>query len=244
MRLGIVPYLNTRPLVYGLEGEIYQATPARLPSLASEEDIILAPVVAAFEDPSWCLLEGVGIGSFGPAETVRLFFNHPEITIQKIKKIALDIESKTSNMLLKTLMHFYYKIPQEKVAYLMEGNDVEAVLRIGDKAWEESATSGNIDLGEIWTDWTTLPFVFACWMTKNRELGKEWKPKLIAQAQQNLEFLKKLAETVPAENRERTLNYWRRLCYELGEKQKEAIQLFQRYWSYLTQQRAQPIQWI
>src|SRR3989338_9863397 len=239
MRLGIVPYMNCKPLVHGLFCEIYKAPPAQLPHLAGPDDIILAPIVAAFEDPALHLLEGVGIGSFGPVDTVKLFFNKQanvipaEAEIQCLKNIqtiSLDTESKTSVALLKILLH------DQKVAATFWSCDTpcDASLLIGDKVWEQGDKPA-LDLGQAWTEWTGLPFVFACWMTKNPEIGREWKSKLTIQTKKNLENLEKIS-TDP-----KLLKYWRQLVYEVGPKQKEGIPLFQKYWAELEHKKALPL---
>src|SRR3989338_4853309 len=96
MKLGVVPYLNCIPLIDGLEIPIFKSPPATLAKQASAEDIILAPIVQAFEEPGWFLLANCGIGSWGPVETVRFF-------LEDSGPLELDVESKTSVALLKIL---------------------------------------------------------------------------------------------------------------------------------------------
>lgn len=234
MRLGVVPYLNCLPLVSGFPCEIYSAPPAQLATLAKPDDIILGPIVTAFSDPSWYLLEGVGIGSFGPVDTVRLFFNNKDITIQNINKIYLDNESSTSAALLKVLLTNCYQRLLAEIQFFTDRPDsAEGTLMIGDKVWEQDGNLTSLDLGKAWTDFTGLPFVYACWMTKNRGLAEEWRPKLICQAKNNLGHLEELAQNIPEEKRGKVLSYWRHLCYEMGPEQKKGIQLFQKYWSQI-----------
>ena len=109
---------------------------------------------------------------------------------------------------------------------------------IGDKVWEENPDQPSLDLGEVWTKWTKLPFVFACWMTKNPALGKQWKPILIETAKSNLQNLEKISQET------HLLKYWRKLCYDLGEPQKRAVALFQRYWNELTGTFPSELRWI
>ena len=137
MKLGIVPYLNCTPLVDGLKCPTYKAPPALLATQAAPEDLILAPIVQAFEEPGWHLMEGCGIGSFGPVDTVKLFFNWDtpsnvipaKAGIQDLLKtldprfrgddniahgnddlrIYLDTESKTSVNLLKVLLQYRWE---------------------------------------------------------------------------------------------------------------------------------------
>ncbi|MDP2599726.1 MAG: MqnA/MqnD/SBP family protein [Deltaproteobacteria bacterium] len=253
MKLGSVPYKNAIPLTAYLDCDIYWAPPSQLPRLAGPDDIILAPIVAAFEDPSLYILEGVGIGSFGPVDTVKLFFNKTT-DVKNIRTISLDTESKTSVALLKILLHYWTKDngqgtmdqKQKSCRSMVHGpwsfvhsSDVlcDAALLIGDKVWEQGDKPA-LDLGQAWTEWTGLPFVYACWMTKNQIIGKEWKQKLITQAQKNLENLEKIS-TDP-----KLLKYWRQLVYEVGPKQKEGIQLFQKYWWELEKKEIFPLKWI
>ena len=241
MRIGTVPYLNSVPLVKGLECEIYKAPPSELVRIAKPDDIILAPVVAPFLDPSLYMLEGVGIGSFGPVETVKLFFNKPGITIDNLKTISLDTESTTSVALLKVLLKYKYQKAIQEVSH----TSCDAYLMIGDKVFEQNVPGTFcLDLGQEWTEWTDLPFVYACWMTQNRAIGEEWKTKLVEQAANNLENLEKLAEEIPYGRREKILKYWRQLRYEVGPPQKKAIAVFQQHWANLEKKPVLPLNWI
>lgn len=232
MRIGTVPYLNALPLIHGLKATIFSAPPAQLAQLAYADDIILAPVALPFHDPSWYLLQGPVIGSFGRVETVKLFIKESAQTIEKINKIHFDSESLTAATLLKILL-------QNSLVPTQGG-----YLLIGDKVWEDNSGLPSVDLGEVWTKWKGLPFVWACWMTKSPAIGREWKEKLTAQADQNLGNLEKLSEALPSHRCPNPIAYWKNLRYFLGAGQKQAVEAFQKEWSQLTGRPRVPLQWI
>lgn len=240
MRLGIVPYSNCLPLVHGIACEIFKAPPSRLAEEAGPDDIIMAPIVTPFFDPSWHLLEGAGIGSFGPVETVKLFYRKNGATIQNIKLIYSDSDSLTSLNLLKILLQYRFERDLAGIAFSNDRHhaDVEGALLIGDKCWLEEAFTPSLDLGACWSEWTDLPFVYACWMTKNRAVGLEWKERLVKQAQSNLRNLENISQEPSL------LQYWKKLHYDLGEPQKEAVALFQKYWASLNGKPLSPLQWV
>ncbi|MBI2980800.1 MAG: menaquinone biosynthesis protein, partial [Deltaproteobacteria bacterium] len=198
MRLGAVPYLNALPLTHGLPWEVRRAPPAALDRLLKigELDLATAPIVTLFENPDYSLVPEVAIACRGPVKSVRLIFQKEGMTLGDVGSIYLDMESKTSAMLLKILLHFKYKMNLEKIRFdhPLPGPDPDAVLLIGNKAMTcgtgdspagapppaqlhcrgmaaRQDPSQSLDLGEEWTSWTGLPFVFAAWLgpVKNLE---------------------------------------------------------------------------
>lgn len=250
MRLGIVPYLNAFPLVYGLECEKFVAPPAKLAQMAASEDIVLAPIVAAFQDDSWHLIDGIGIGSFGPVETVKLVFKNTSTTIENVRSIYMDEESQTSKALLKIILRNFYHRSLDSILFLNQVEDADGALLIGDKVWSLKGTwnmehrTWNSDLGEIWTTWTHLPFVYACWMTRSRETGEKWKKVLLNQAQKNLENLPPLVPKVPKNNCPDLLAYWKRLRSIIDEEGKKGVELFQKMWCELENKPCLPLKWL
>jgi chorismate dehydratase len=86
-----------------------------------------------------------------------------------IRKLALDIGSRTSAALAQILLRKRYGIepalaplPLDQPA---EGIDADAVLLIGDRAMRACLPGFDhaYDLGADWQDWTGLPFVYAFW---------------------------------------------------------------------------------
>lgn len=113
-RLGLVSYLNSRPIGYGLlrgrqkgRFEIVQAIPSELADAlrAGSLDLALVPSVeyarARIAGADASIVPGVAIGSLGPAKSVLLFSRVP---VDRIGSIALDVSSRTSAALLRLLL--------------------------------------------------------------------------------------------------------------------------------------------
>ncbi len=178
IRVGIVNYFNTRPLIYGLERapisdmiELKGDYPARLAEmlLSDEIDVGLIPVAVIPQLPSYHIIGDHCIGTEGEIASVALF---SEVPMEEIKTIYLDYQSRTSVALLKYLAKDYWGIDPEFVQavnedYRKEIKGTTAGLVIGDRAFEQRKISTFIyDLGSEWKKITGLPFVFAAWISK------------------------------------------------------------------------------
>jgi chorismate dehydratase len=116
IRVGIVGYLNTRPLIFGLKIppvssliEIIEDNPARLAEMLkkSEIDLGLIPVASIPELPEHYLVGDHCIAAEGEAATVCLF---SEVPLHEIRTVFLDYQSRTSVELLKWVMREYWDI--------------------------------------------------------------------------------------------------------------------------------------
>ena len=94
VKIGAVNYLNTTPLVYGLEtlaphAEVVYDLPSRLADrLASAElDVALIPSIEYFQNPSYTVVSDACIGCRGPVLSVKLFSRTP---VDRIRTLALD----------------------------------------------------------------------------------------------------------------------------------------------------------
>src|SRR5688500_8127673 len=106
VRLGAVSYLNTRPLVHGLDGrtDLFAMrfdVPAQCAALLHEGriDLGLIPAVEYLRG-DYRIVPDVAIGSDGPVASVALFTTVP---IRDIRTLALDISSRTSVALTRIL---------------------------------------------------------------------------------------------------------------------------------------------
>lgn len=175
IRVGVVNYLNTRPLLYGLERPpasdliiLRGDYPARVAErlVAGEIDMGLVPVAALPDLPSCQIVGTHCIGTEGEIASVALF---SEVPLQEIETVYLDYQSRTSVALLRFLMREYWDIhPQiiqaENEDYRHQLTGTTAGLVIGDRAFEQRKQSTFIyDLGSEWRKITGLPFVFAVW---------------------------------------------------------------------------------
>src|SRR5436190_5426856 len=110
IRVGIVNYLNTKPLIYGLQKkpvsdmiELIGAYPAKLAQMLADDeiDVGLIPVAAIPHLASYHIVGNYCIGTEGEIASVCLF---SEVPMHKIEKIYLDYQSRSSVALLKWLM--------------------------------------------------------------------------------------------------------------------------------------------
>lgn len=182
VRIGAVEYLNTKPLIHKLDrlapdAELILDLPSRLADrlAAGTIDVGLIPVIEVFRGNGYTVLPDIAIASAGPVLSVTVFSRVPW---NQMRSLALDEGSRTSAALAEVLLRRRYERTVELRPFLMnqpaEECDADAVLLIGDRAMR-AALPGypySYDLGQEWTEWTGLPFVYAVWAVRpGVELG-------------------------------------------------------------------------
>lgn len=184
-------YLNTAPLVEGLEHvqglTLVPTVPSRIASMvtAGDADIGLASIIDA-ADPALALLPAGMIGCDGPTLTVRLFSTVPW---NQVNELCADTDSHTSVVLAQLILRSKFNITPRVRAFDARERVVVSspsqsstldeawpatLLLIGDKVVTDSPPAVRypyqIDLGEAWKEWTSLPFVYAMWMCRRADL--------------------------------------------------------------------------
>ena len=173
IRLGAVSYLNTRPLVYGLEDQTSRFhlrfdVPAKCAELlhANEVDLGLIPSIE-YPGHDYRIVPGVSIASDGPVASVAIFSKVPT---RDIRSIALDTSSRTSIALLRVLCARWFEIEPRLVSMPPDLDrmmrECDAALVIGDNALfadHDALGLEKVDLGEEWIGMTGRPFVYAFW---------------------------------------------------------------------------------
>jgi len=178
IRVGVVGYLNARPLVHGLDArpELFSLqydVPARCAALLHERsvDLALLPVIEYLRRPDYRVVPDIAVASNGPVASVALFTTRPTTAI---RSIAIDSSSRTAVALLRVLCAQWFDIEPK---FVTMHPDLQAMLKrcdaallIGDVALftehETVVDLDKIDLGEEWTAMTGLPFVFAVWSAR------------------------------------------------------------------------------
>jgi len=176
IRVGAVNYLNTRPLVYGLDRhadsiQLVFDLPSRLADAlaAGGYDVALIPSVEALLQPGYTIVSDACIACRGPVMSVKLFFRVPAADV---RTLALDEGSRTSAALAKILLWEQYRVqPQLErlpIGAGLQDTQADAILLIGDRAMHTppGRYSEVWDLGDQWVRWTGLPFVFALWTAR------------------------------------------------------------------------------
>ena len=172
LRLGITPYLNTKPLMYALiNGQVGHNfdlvfdTPSRLSELLRQGklDVSLVPAIEYARGEGYAIIPDMAICATGHVKSVLLYYKD---TISDITNVALDDASSTSAILVKILLPrcFHTQPAYFKSASPMQEiqGKANAALLIGDQALIYSTQNGHfLDLGNAWYEYTSQPFVFA-----------------------------------------------------------------------------------
>ena len=184
IRICAVSYLNTIPFIHGLvHSDLIHKIDLNLyyPSICADKlingevDLALVPVAILPKLKEAHIISDYCIGSNGAVDTVCIYSDVP---IEQIESIALDYQSRTSVALLKILLKEYWKLSPElkkaNIGFEDSIKDKNAALVIGDRAFTLNARYKYIyDLSKVWKEMTSLPFVFAAWVT-NKKLPQDF----------------------------------------------------------------------
>jgi chorismate dehydratase len=240
IRVGIVNYLNTKPLLYGLERppikdriELIRDYPARLADMLmkNEIDVGLIPVAVIPQLPAYHIIGDYCIGAEGEIATVALF---SEVPMNEIKKIYLDYQSRSSVALLKFLVKEYWGINPEIIQaenddYRKEIKGTTAGLVIGDRAFEQRKKSTFIyDLGSEWRKITGLPFVFAAWISI-KELPEDFIKIFNEANAMGLSHIDEIVKETSFDLYDLSKYYNLHLSYRLDTQKKKGMELFLKY---------------
>lgn len=245
LRVGIVDFLNSRPLAWGFRPEacppdvepIYD-TPARLADrlAAGDLDVGLVPVVEAARIDGARVLAGLCIGAVREVRSVLLVSRRP---IAEVRRVALDESSRTSAALVRLLAAERWGIDPE---YLSHRPDLEpmldaadAALLIGDPALRVDRRDLQIwDLAAEWRAMTGLPFVFAAWTCRaGIELTPDQKRLFTDSLEAGLADLERIVTDAAAEtglDPELLYRYFtHHLHYRLGPEERAGMDAFLRH---------------
>jgi chorismate dehydratase len=244
LRLGAVVYLNARPLTWALD-----RAPERwrirydVPSVCAdllhrgEVDLGLIPSIEYLQQPDYCFVPGVGIGSRGEIATVAVYTRRE---MRDVRTVALDTSSRTSVALTRVLCAKRFGIAP---GFVPHGPDLvamldrcDAALLIGDPAFEadhEAVGARKIDLGREWTDMTGLPFVYAAWTGRAGAVSPAGVSALERAQHAGVEAIESIAAEYGRGDETRTRRaaaYLRdNVKYGLGPDEAAGLQLFLDY---------------
>lgn len=179
IRVGVVQYLNAKPLYYRLaefapDARLVMDYPSALADrlAAGELDVALIPSVEYLRGERLAceIIPGFAIAARGPVRSVKLYARVP---FQQIERLALDAGSRTSQVLARVWLDVAHGVRPTTIEPLPFGVPVEestadAVLVIGDRAMKPPAErfAAVVDLAGEWIRLTGLPFVFALWVAR------------------------------------------------------------------------------
>lgn len=239
IKISAVSYLNTKPFIHGLNAhrELLEQCEVQLdmPSecarklLANEVDIGLVPVAVIPKLKEAHIITGYCIGAVGAVNSVMLYSNVP---LNEIKRVYLDYQSRTSVALTRVLAREWWKISPEWIPAspgyenLVKG-DTAGVI-IGDRTFYLNDKFKYVyDLAKEWMSYTSLPFVFACWVA-NKKLSPGFirllDTALGQGVAQKLEVAEAFAADYPGFDVKDYLGT--RISYELDDEKRKGLSLF------------------
>ncbi len=237
MKIALVEFLNAYPLYFALKNRIIEndfeffAHPPSVCSLLlrkNEVDIGNVPIVEYANSDKYGIISDCCISSNKQVKSVVLFLKKP---LNKIERVKLDKNSNTSVALTKVLFRFKYNISVDYVY----GGDADCELVIGDRALERIKTQNGekLDLAVEWNDMTSLPFVFATWVTNKRP--KENVKRIFIESKEwgknNIEIIcESFAKKTDIIDKQECKSYLtKNISYDLTGEKIESIKTFFKY---------------
>ena len=240
LRLGAVSYLNTKPLVYGLDAspdqfDVRFDVPSKCAALLHQGKVDLGLIPAIdYLRGDYRIVADVSIASDGNVASVAVFTRLP---IANVKSIALDLSSKTSVALTRVLCAKRWRI---EPTFTPADPDLDAMLQradaalvIGDAAFDIDPVTRDvhkIDLGAEWKAMTGLPFVYAMWVGRPGAATPAQCRALQQARDQGLAHLPEIAREVSGGDPDlerRALEYLRdNLKYSLGDREAAGLRRF------------------
>ncbi len=246
--LGTVPFLNSKPLIYPLEKGLIEHNlkiSYFIPSLLSEKlksrevDIALILVAELFKNPEYKIFPDISISSFGPVDSVVLLAKK---NIEQISSVSIDKRSRSSAALIKIILEkFHLLSPDYRYREIDEGflADVDSGMLIGNAGLHAKYFPPQgfsvYDLGQLWTEKTGLPFVYAvfAYHEDSEDKIESIRENLL---ESKLLGIKNIDQIIKEESSklglstENCFNYLtKRIRYNLGKKEIEGIKKFGEY---------------
>lgn len=211
LRVGIVHYVNSRPLSRGLlaAGADDPFVCELLPPAAIAErlsagtlDVGLVPSIELARIPGLEALPGLAIAATHEVRSVLLVSRVP---VGEIESVALDENSRTSAALVRILLSERYGLEPEYRPAAADLDamlaDADAALIIGDPALAVARERYVVlDLAGEWLELTGLPFVFAVWAARGEIAGEVPVERFLASLETGLDELDAIVDETAAES--------------------------------------------
>ena len=236
IKVAAVNYLNTKPLLYGIEHsnikndiEIIVDYPSQLAKLLREDsiDLALLPVAAIPGIKGAHIVSNYGIGSDGKVVSVAIF---SQVPMEEIKTIYLDYQSRTSVRLAQLLLEKHwrkqveYRPADENFINNINGNNAGVI--IGDRALQQLHNFEYVyDLSAAWKTYTGLDFIFAAWVA-NKSLPADFKTRFNAANAEGLNHLDKIILENPFPYYDLHTYYTENIKFYLDEEKKRGLAKF------------------
>ncbi|MEE8465759.1 MAG: MqnA/MqnD/SBP family protein [Dehalococcoidia bacterium] len=248
IKVGRTPYLSSEPMYFDMDKrgiEVEELPPNEMVEaiLAGRLQGGLVPLVDVFDlDDSLRTVSGFCIATTYQAVSVKL---HSKTPIEELSgsNIAISRESPTAIKLLQVLLTLKHGI--KPGAYVTEDDPHEARLLVGNLGLRHRrglrGFDHTYDLGEEWTGWTKLPFVFARWVLRtdlDRQDALVIEDSLYTSLQDWADGLYRVSgpsDRVPVHPQE-IHQYTQGLRYYIGVPEERSMTLFKDYLTQLNQE--------
>ena len=238
MKVGVVPYINGKPLTRNLAGHLPEAEIVEDVPSSLARRMLSGEVHAALVSSIFCLAERdvsaapeICIAGDGHVGSVMLFCAKDP---SRIKTVGLDPASLSSRALAKIVLAEAYGVRPEFVELdpSVQTTALDAQLQIGDGALARGVNEPGLDLGEEWRKLTGLPFVYALWGIRRHAANDKLLDGLRRAKQDGLADVASIARTEAARvglDEGLCLRYLTRLIrYDLGRREIEGLEAFAR----------------
>lgn len=252
LKLGHIIYSNCFPPHAGIimktvpfPFKLVEGIPTELNRLLYEGKVDVSPsssIEYAMHPGRYHLLPTLSITSKNKVMSILLESRVPIEALDK-KVVALTTASATSVVLLRILLELRYGIDPGYTRYEQGVEDpseqADAMLTIGDLALMKAPLPGFLyryDLGELWHEFTGLPFVFALWQVNykknvDRDIAALYDILITSRAY-GMSHLRELATSqsgrfnVPVEM---LFSYWNSFSYSFGKEEQQGLLAFYGY---------------
>jgi cyclic dehypoxanthinyl futalosine synthase len=240
VRIGAVSYLNAWPLVFSLPrlapaAKITVDLPSRLADdlAGGRLDAAIVPSIELLRDPAYQIVSDACIACDGPVQSVKLYSRVP---IERLRSLALDEGSRTSATLVRILLLERFGLSPEltplPIGATLADTSADAAMLVGDRGLRPCDEPFEFvwDLGEEWTRWSGLPFVFALWVARAGLECPGLAEVLSAARDDGIGRLGEIARAAAPEvglPESACLAYLRdHLHFHLGPRQRQGLELF------------------
>jgi chorismate dehydratase len=236
--VSIVKYTNTLPLRHGINhSKVFDEMDLQLdiPAVCAQKllenkvDIGLIPVAVIPLLKEHHIISNYCIGSNERVDTVKLYSHVP---LEEISTIYLDYQSRTSIMLAKVLCKNFWKINPNfinaEAGFETKISNKDAAVVIGDRCFSLNETyKYEYDLAFEWKKFTSLPFVFAAWVS-NKKIDADFIEKLESAMAYGIEHLDEaIKNDLSISNPTMIKQYLtERISYNLDEEKKKSLHFF------------------
>ncbi len=256
LKIGKIPYINLFPIYHTIQSkfdcsayEFIEGVPSVLNKMLRQGEIDISPSssIEYIRNPHlYKLIDGHSISCSGCIASILLFSKKPINELDGCK-VYVTNQSETSIALLGIVLKRFYGVQSDLIVTdKPEECGGEAFFLIGDDALKSGKKLPSIDpffiydLGEIWAEHTSLPFVFALWIARKEiyqdEIKKHLLKRFIADLDKaknifkaDLNIISQSASSIEFLTEQDIVAYWNKISYDLDAEHRTALELFKRY---------------